>query len=277
MFKNLNQLTLTHVNLNYNNSNNSSRNLKYLNIAIDFNFSDLQIGQNGYYLQIKDFLIRNCIIRCPDGTIWNNLQFSAIEKKSEIEDDYDKTIFYFYYLTESDWDKENSYYIYPASEESQKIVRLYNSNSTNGFNILQINGQDYIFKKIVAGSGISLYCNQQQLVISLGQTVLNTQERNLNDLIDGIIDLKDGSYQIFYVYDDFKINDITTTIIGQNNSPISIVILLYKPNQTVLKYKDQLILNKYDKGWFSFIIKKISDHLFITQPTRIITDYEIEN
>jgi hypothetical protein len=39
--------------------------------------------------------------------------------------------------------------------------------------------------------------------------------------------------------------------------------MLYKPNATILKYKNNIILNRYDVGWFAFGIKKVFDSLFI--------------
>lgn len=287
MYKNLNDLTLTNLNMNYNNVNQLAQINSQLNTPISFTKYDIQLD---YLTKQKTFsvenrIIKNCVIKCPNGQIWTGLDYKIHQKQNQY--DCDKTIFYFTYISDEQW-LQGNYFIYPGT--CDKGVRLYNSNSRIGVQLLNIDGQDYSIKKLVSGNGISFRSNKKQLMIQLGQNSCNKTLNNLNE--NGIIDTYNGNVQFFYTMSDCSIIDLIDSFIDQNASSSSdssyssfssnqnnqflyVSIFVYKPNQSLVKYKNNIILNKYDIGWFSIGIKKLFGQLFISQPSRIITDYKM--
>ena len=296
MFKNLNDLSATNINMNYNNSLQLSTINSQLNTAVTFVKQDIQYDyvNQKKYLIIEGRILKNCVIKCPNGQILTGLDYKIHYRQNE--NDLDKTIFNFSYIEQNQW-QEGTYFIYSGMPD--KGVGLHNAQSQSGIKLLNIDGEDYSIKKLIAGNGIIFRFNKQQLMIQLGQSTYYSQPKNLNDPNNfGIIDRYNGDFQVFYALQNAEIKELKDTfieenqILDDNNSSyldysissysvnngsniLYVNILFYKPYQTLLTYRNNVVLNKYDIGWFSFHIKKIFGSLFIGQPTRIITDYKL--
>lgn len=279
MYRNLNQFSKSNIDLKYNNSSQLDYVSKQLNTSITFSYSDLNLKKE---LIVYNRQLKNCVVKCPDGEIWTSLDYTIYAKT---EQQQQRTVFDFSYVNDDQWNKDELYYIYPGTPD--KGVSLYNSTADAGVQLLHIKGQDYILKKLHPGNGISISFNDTQIKISTGQNNIFSLPKSLDQ--DGVIDLYYGDLQFYYTYNDSQIVDLKDSffsVTDESSSSTSsgssfglqvqsITIMLYKPNATILKYKNNIILNRYDVGWFAFGIKKVFDSLFIGQPSRIITDYKI--
>ena len=355
MYRNLNQLINSDLQFRYNNGSLDDGFEKYYSVPIVFSYNDLLFNPNTKQIIYiaQDRLIRNCVIKCPNGQILDNLQYvihqgestssystsslssgssySSDSSYSSVPDgfyplykvkdvnytyldsdeyhfktDINYTIFYFSYIDDDWWDKIGEYTIYIGHND--KSVSLFNSFSNVGVSLVHIFGSNYKFKKLIAGNGVTLFENQDQVLIQSGQTTCYFLPQSFDQT--GDVDLRYGNFQIFYTQADSSIVDVINTLnfYSSNSSDSSssianeistlnlqdsestsdtqsisfysnvmcVSILLYKPKPTTFSYKGQIILNRYDVGWFTFTVKKIFGKLFIGQPSRIITDYVLE-
>jgi len=255
MIKNLNDISKSSLDLKYNNTKNNSLSFSdELNLVIQFTKNDLT-SDNKYIVENR--LIKNCIIKCPDGEIWNNLDYYNHEKINET--DIDKTVFDFKFVDE--W-QDGYYEIYVGS--SDRGITIDNSESTIGESILSKNDNYYRVKKIYGTNGINVSSDNEKITIEFNESIIEEQH-NLD--LNSVINCLNGSTQIYYTTVDSTITDII--------NGTAVAILLYKPNETTVKYSNQIILNMYDVGWYTFVIKKIFNKLFIGDPTKVITDYTI--
>lgn len=255
MIKNLNDISKSSLDIRYNNTENNQLSFSdELNIVIQFLSTDLT--EDNQYI-VEDRLIKNCIIKCPDGQIWNNLDYYNHEKENET--DIDKTVFDFKFV--DDW-QEGYYEIHVGSSDNG--ITIDNSESSYGDSLLSKNDNYYRIKKIYGINGINIISDDQKLTIEMSENITETQH-NLDS--NPVIDCLNGTTQIYYSLSNSTITNII------NGS--SVAILIYKPNETTIKYNNILVLNMYDIGWYTFVIKKMFDSLFIGEPTKVITDYTI--
>lgn len=288
MYKNLNQLSSTNLNIEYNNTKDISIVQRQLNTAVAFKKSDLVTDAltNQVKLYVYDRIIKNCIIVCPDGQTWTGLDYQIHQSQGQFDRTY--TVFNFSYIPSTEWDQNAYYYIYAGSMDNG--VTLSNANFDQGINILHNVGTHYFLKKLIAGNDIQIKDNNDSIIISKSDSNYVGSVYNIADN-HGIIDILNGNMQIVYTYQDDQIVDVIDSYMSNSessdisdsswnyginmNSILTVSLLIYKPNQTTLKYNTLTVLQRYDIGWFSCVIKKIFGKLFISQPTRIITDFEI--
>lgn len=251
MITNLNDISATNLVRRYNNTNN-----------INIYFSD-EIGQTRTFtkdsvvngiLTVNDINIKNCVIVTPTSQVWNALDYYHVG---------DDTKFNFSFLSNQDWES-GIYTIYIGNSEQGSFLQTPSISNSSQHQIVQKNNNIYNFKKISSDNTINIQQSENEdcLIFSVAQNV-STTPTELPTKIDCI----EYSTQMHYVLVDAQIEDIINGNI--------VTLLLYKPNQTLLTYHNQVILNPYDIGWFTFVIKKISNKLFISQPTKIITDFTI--
>lgn len=302
MYKNLNDYTSTTLDVKFNNTNQLSDVGKQVNSVITFTKNDVQLDvvSNQKQLVIPR-IIKHCLIKCPDGQIWNTLDYKFHYKQSD--QDTDTTTFDFSYINDDEW-QDGQYFIYVGASDVKNTFS--NSPQPHGVSLLRNVSQHYYLKKLVAGNGTKLYQDKDTIIIETSQNNYTSQPMQFGSEV--IIDLKNGNLQLAYTIEDSVIVDLVNSTYDylfeeqtssssqlQQNSDSSqssqnsyttqddqiqhqvsnVSIILYKPNQTTLKYKNLQILQRYDIGWFAFTIRKIFGRLFISQPTRIITDFEV--
>ena len=301
MYQNLNQFTSTNLNIKYNNTHDISNVNRQLNTSVTFTKNDLTVEAltNQVKLYVYNRIIKNCIILCPDGQIWTGLDYQIHESQGQFDDNY--TVFNFSYVKSDQW-LDGNYYIYVGSMDNG--VTLANSNFDTGIKILKTFGQHYFIKKLIAGNRIKIKSNDDAIVIEQSDNNFIQQPYDIQTT-NGIIDLIHGNMQIIYTYSNDFIVDLIDTYLQNDISNISnlssnsymsensnksyewsvgnignyqvlnVSLMIYKPNETTLKYNDLTILQKYDVGWFACSIKKMFGKLFISEPTRIITDFQV--
>lgn len=255
MIKNLNDISKSSIDLKYNNTKDNSLSFSdELNLVIQFTKNDLN-SEKKYIVENR--LIKNCIIKCPNGEIWNNLDYYNHEKENDT--DIDKTVFDFKFV--DDW-QDGYYEIYVGSND--RGITIDNSESSLGESLLSKNDNYYRIKKIYGTNGITVLSDNEKIILEFNESIIEEQH-NLD--LNSVVDCLQGSTQVYYTTNDSQITNII--------NGTAVAVLLYKPNETTVKYSDNIILNKYDIGWYTFVIKKIFDKLFIGEPSKIITDYTI--
>lgn len=290
MYKNLNDYTSTTLDVRFNNTNQSYNVGKQVNASIPFTKHDIQLDvlTNEKQLIVYDRIIKHCIIKCPSGQVWNALDYKHHYKQFDQDKDY--TIFNFSYIDQ--WE-DGYYYIFVGASDVKNTFS--NTPSQHGVQLLRTNvSQHYYFKKLIAGNGIKLLSDNDNVIIQASQHNYTTQAIQLNN--HSVIDLKNGNLQLCYTLEDSNIVDLINStynfVFGSDSSNSSqssssyvddnlqkqvtnVTILVFKPNETTLKYNNLQILQRYDIGWFAFTIRKLFGKLFISQPTRMITDFKI--
>lgn len=255
MIKNLNDIAKSALDIKYNNSKNN--NLSFSNeLNLVIGFTQEEINEDKQYIA-QDRLIKNCIIKCPDGEIWNNLDYNNHETTGE--GDNNRTVFDFSFV--DNW-LDGTYEIYAGNNDSG--ITIDNSESVLGESVLSKNENYYRIKKIYGIGGISVSSDNDKIILEIAETI---SENYYNLDTTPNINCLNGSTQIFYTTNNSTIEDIS--------NGTSVAILLYKPNETTVKYSNIIVLNEYDIGWYTFVIKKMFNKLFIGEPTKIITDYII--
>lgn len=293
MYKNLNDYTATTLDVRFNNTLQLTDVGRQVNAAVKFTKYDIQLlSDNKKLLIVQDRIIKHCIIRCPDGQIWNALDYKHHHK--QYDGDKDRTTFDFSYIDDNEW-LDGDYYIYVGASDVKNTFS--NSPKQHGIGLLRSESEHFFVKKLIAGNGIKLLCDKDSVLISSSQHNYTNQPLLLTE--NSIIDIKNGNIQLCYSLNDACIIDVIdtsyqnqiTTIDNSSNSSDSsstyttgnelqeqvynVTILFYKPLQSTLKYKELQLLQRYDIGWFAFTIRKMFGALFISQPTRIITDFMI--
>lgn len=293
MYKNLNDLTSTTLNVSFNNSNQLTDIGKQTNAVISFTKNDIQLDvlTGKKQLVVQNRIIKHCLIKCPNGQIWNALDYKFHYK--QFDQDKDSTTFDFSYIQDSQWE-EGDYYIYVGASDVKNTFS--NSPKDHGVQLLRSVSQHFYIKKLIAGNGVKLLHDKDSVIIQAAQHNYTTQPIQFD--YNTVIDLKNGNIQLCYTIADDVIVDLINSsydylqadISSSNSSQSSssyvsgndiqkqvqnVTLIVYKPLQTTLKYKHLDILQRYDVGWFAFTIRKMFDSLFISQPTRIITDFEV--
>ena len=281
MYKNLNDLTNTNISVSYNNTKSLGDINRQLGVNISFVFQDLDKNK---CLVVQGRVIKNCVIQCPNGQMWTSLNY--IIHNSQYEGDKTYTQFDFSYVLEDQWDKVNPYVIYVGSADNS--AGLFNTpeilnqqqEKIPSNELLVFENGSYGVKRLIAGDGI-------QIVNTENKNALIISTASHNYLLEEVIQLSKGSVQIDVVNGNIQIvksqyNTIITNIKYSLNDTVdepnilNATLMLYKPNDTVLKYKENILLMQYDRGWFSFSVKKCNGYLFFSEPTRVITDYIID-
>lgn len=291
MYKNLNDYTATTLDVRFNNSKQLSDVGRQVNSTITFTKNDIQIDViNGKKkLVVYDRIIKHCIIKCPDGQVWNTLDYKHHFSTGGQDRDY--TVFDFSYVEDSQWSNDQ-YYICTGASDVRNTFS--NAPKQNGVQLLRSESQHFYVKKLIAGNGIKLFRDDNSVIIQSSQHNYTSQPIQITS--NTILDLKYGNLQICYMLQDGVIVDLKNTnydhlVYDSSNSSQSsssyvssnqvqaqvtnVTIILYKPTQTTLKYKNLQVLQRYDVGWFAFTIRKMFGKLFISEPTRMITDFTI--
>lgn len=291
MYKNLNDYASTTLDVKFNNSRQLSDIGKQLSAAISFTKNDilLDVITEKKQLIIQNRIIKHCMIKCPDGEVWTSLDYKHHYK--QYDQDKDRTIFDFSYIQDDQW-LDGQYYIFVGTSDVKNTFS--NTPTQHGVELLRSVSQHYYVKKLVAGAGTKLLQNDDFVIIESSQHNYTTQPIQLNS--NTIIDLKNGNLQLCYTVEDSVIKDVVNNLYynidvqessdNSNGSSsysstdiqhqvLNVSLILYKPLQTTLKYNNLQILQRYDTGWFAFTIRKMFGKLFISQPTRMITDFEV--
>lgn len=270
MYKNLNDLTVTNLNVSYNNTKDLTDIKRQLSANIPFTKEDVNNG----VLRVYDRMIKHCVVITPSGQVWNDLDYFFHVGTHETSDrSYTEFNFTHIIDSENDSEWEDGEYVI-AINSNQDGITLSNSIHNNGVQLLRQSATNCYLKKLVAGDGIQFNVSDNYIVVSSYQHNYSEQIFNFSQQ-NNQIDIANGNIQLAVTKNNDELVDIVNTNIPNANL-LSVTIVIYKPNETTFKYRQQVILQKYDIGWFAFSVKKIFNHLFISQPTRIITDYNIE-